>query len=210
MIKLFVADDHQMVRQGLRKFIEGRVEMEIAGEAADGKELLGRLEEVEADVLLLDISMPGPGFLEIMAHLKRHYPRLPVLVVSMHPEKQWAIQALKAGAAGYVTKTHSFQELAEGIQRVFGGGRYITSEVADSLARRLGAGEDGMPHDGLSPKEFQVLRKLGCGKMAKTVAREMGLSPKTVSTYRTRILRKLNLETNADLVRYAMEHDLTD
>ena len=209
MIRLVVADDHQMVRQGFRRIIEAHPDMEIVAEAAEGTELLRILESVAADVLILDITMPGPGFLLVMDALRARFPRLAVLVVSMHAEEQWAVQALKAGASGYLTKTHSAEELAEGIRRIHAGGRYITGSLAESLARHFGPGGGTAPHDSLSRREFEVLRRLGSGRMVKTVAQEMALSPKTVSTYRKRILEKLGLHSTADLIRYAVEHDLT-
>ena len=210
MIRLVIADDHQMVREGFRRIVEAHPDMEIAAEASDGDEIMGVLEACKADVLLLDVSMPGPGFLRIMELVTRKYPALPVLVVSMHAEEHWAMQALKAGAAGYLTKTHSAEELAEGIRRVREGKRYITPQVADALARQFGASEEPSRIDALSKREFEVLRRLGSGKMVKTVARELDISPKTVSTYRTRILEKLGLASNAELIRFAMEHDLVD
>jgi DNA-binding NarL/FixJ family response regulator len=208
MIRLVIADDHQMVREGLRRIVETNTDMQIIGEAADGFKLLELLETDLPDVLLLDISMPGPGFLPIMAQIEADYPGLPVLVVSMHAENMWAVQALKAGAAGYLAKTHSAEELSEGIRRVHSGGRYITASVAETLAIRLGGEGEGSPIQSLSKREFQVFQQLGAGKMVKTVAREMGLSAKTVSTYRTRILEKLGLRSTAELIRFAVEQDL--
>lgn len=210
MIRICIADDHQMVRQGFRRIVEAHPDMEIVAEAAERSELLGVLEHVGADVLILDITMPGLGFLDVMTTLRERFPGLPVLVVSMHGEEQWAVQALKAGAAGYLTKTRSAEELAEGIRRVHSGGRYITSSVAESLARLMGPQEGALRHESLSKREFQVLRSLGTGKKLKTVARELGVSPKTVSTYRARILEKLGLASTADLIRYAVEHDLVE
>lgn len=208
MIRLIIADDHQMVREGLRRIVETNTDMEIVAEAADGFELLEVLSGATADVLLLDISMPGPGFLPLMEEIRKTRPELPVLVVSMHAENMWAVQALKAGAAGYLAKTHSAEELSEGIRRVHAGGRYITNSVAEALALRLGPqGEEPTIHS-LSKREFQVLQKLGAGKMMKTVAFEMGLSVKTVSTYRTRILEKLSLGSTAEIIRFAVERNL--
>ena len=207
MIRLVIADDHQLIREGYRRIVESHSDMTIVAEAAESGELLEVLSEVRAGVLLLDISMPGPGFLSVMRRLEEEHPRLPVLVVSMHAEEHWAIQALRAGAAGYLTKTHSAEELAEGIRRVHAGGRYITPLVADTLARQVGGRRKPPSLDSLSQREFEVLRRLGAGKMAKTVARELDLSSKTVSTSRARILEKLDLDTTADLVRFAVDHD---
>jgi DNA-binding NarL/FixJ family response regulator len=210
MIRLVIADDHRMVREGLRRIVEANPDMQIVAEAADGHELREILRGSEADVLLLDISMPGPGFLPLMEELRKGHPGLPVLVVSMHAENLWAVQALKAGAAGYLAKTHSAEELAEGIRRVFAGGRYITPAVAETLALHLGPQGEEPAIQSLSQREFQVFQKLGAGKMVKTVASELGLSSKTVSTYRMRILEKLSLRSTAELIRFAVENDLLE
>jgi len=210
VIRLIIADDHQLVRDGFRRIIDAHSDMAIVAEAPDGDRLMEVLENSEADVLLLDISMPGTGFLSVMETLVRDHPRLPVLVVSMHAEEHWAMQALRAGAAGYLTKTHSAEELAEGIRRVHAGGRYITPQVAEAMASHLGRDRPVPGVGALSSREFQVLRGLGSGKMAKTVARELDISPKTVGTYRSRIMEKLGLDSNADLIRFVVEHDLLD
>jgi DNA-binding NarL/FixJ family response regulator len=210
MIRLVIADDHRMVREGLRRIVETNRDMQIVAEAADGYEVQDLLEGTEPDVLLLDISMPGPGFLPLMDWIKEHHPDLPVLVVSMHAENLWAVQALKAGAAGYLAKTHSAEELAEGIRRVHAGRRYITAAVAETLALRLGPEGEEPAIQSLSRREFQVFQKLGAGKMVKTVASELGLSAKTVSTYRTRILEKLSLKSTAELIRFAVQNDLLE
>ncbi len=209
MIRLAIADDHCMVREGFRRIVEAHADMEIVGEAARGEEIPGLLEGCRPDVLLLDISMPGPGFLTTMSAVKEGFPRTRVLVVSMHAEEHWAFQALKAGADGYLTKARSAEELAEGIRRVHRGRKYITSELAECLALNLGSGRPASP-EALSLREFEVLRQLGAGKMVKTVARELGISPKTVSTYRFRLLKKLGLSSTADLIRYAVDHRLVD
>jgi DNA-binding NarL/FixJ family response regulator len=208
MIRLLIADDHQMVREGFRRIIQAHSDMEIVAEASDGDQLLEMVEDCDVDVLILDITMPGPGFLKVLKGVQELRPQLPVLVVSMHSEEQWALQAFKAGASGYLTKAHSADELAEGIRRIHGGGKYVTPSVGEALAQRFSGSGGRPPHEILSRREFEVLSSLGSGKMVKTVARELGLSPKTVSTYRSRILEKLNLSSTADLIRSAVEHDL--
>ena len=210
MIRLVLADDHEMVREGFRRIVEAQPDFAIVGDVAEGNDLLRLLPTVQADVLILDITMPGPGFLRIMEILAERFPDLPVLVVSMHGEDQWAIQALKVGAAGYLTKTRSAEELATAIRRLHAGGRYVTASLAERLARQVGPGGGTVLHDSLSRREFETLRRLGSGKMVKTVAREMALSPKTVTTYRRRILEKLGLNSTAELIRYAMEHNLVE
>ena len=199
-----------MVREGFRRIVETHPDFAIVGEAADGDDLLRLLPTVQAEVLILDITMPGPGFLRIMEILGERFPDLPVLVVSVHGEDEWGIQALKVGAAGYLTKTRSAEELATAIRKLYAGGRYVTSSLAEHLARQVGPSGGPVPHDSLSRREFETLRRLGSGRMVKTVAREMELSPKTVTTYRRRILEKLGLNSTAELIRYAMEHDLIE
>jgi DNA-binding NarL/FixJ family response regulator len=210
MIRVLIADDHQLVREGLGRILASQTGMEILGEAASGEELLELLEENRPDVVLLDISMPGMDFMEIMRRIQNRHPDLPVLIVSMHAEKLWAVQAFRAGAAGYLTKNHSAAELVEGIRRLHRGSRYLTPELADAFAREISGEDRASPAEVLSRREFEVLRKLGSGKMVKTVAREMAVSPKTVSTYRSRILRKLGLGSTSDLIRFVLEHDLLD
>jgi len=208
MIRLIIGDDHRMVRDGFRRIIEGHPDMTLLDEAGDGDAVLSLLEKTEPDVLVLDISMPGPGFPAVMARIREDHPELPVLVVSMHEEEHWAVGAFRLGAKGFLTKNHSAEELAEAIRRVHSGGRYVTPAVAEALAAQVGSGEGSLPHELLSPREQEVLTLLGSGKMVKTVAREMGLSPKTVSTYRARILEKLNLSSTAEIIQYAVKHEL--
>jgi DNA-binding NarL/FixJ family response regulator len=209
VIRVFVADDHQIVREGLLRVLEGHPDMVVAGEAQDGEELLRKLQGDPFDVLILDISMPGMGFLRIMEEIRTGHPHLPVLVVSMHPEETWALQSFRAGAAGYLTKAHSSEELPDAIRKVASGGRFVTPTLAERMAANLGPESQRPPHETLSEREFQVLCLLGEGKMVKTVARELGLSPKTVSTYRARIIEKLDLATTHDLVRYVADNGLT-
>jgi len=208
MIRLIIADDHPIVREGLRRIIDDCPDIQVVGEANDGDTLREQLPRLEADVLVLDISMPGPPFLELMAQLRSEWPTLKVLIVSAHPEDQYATRALRAGAVGYLTKDQSTDELAEAIRRVFRGGRYITARLAERLAFDLDPEHRAPLHARLSDREFQVLVMLSAGNSLKEIAGELGVSAKTVSTYRTRVLSKLDLRTNADLVRYAIEHDL--
>lgn len=209
MIDLLIADDHPVVRQGLRSIVAECPEIAVVAEVGTGDELLERLTSTPADVVLLDISMPGPSFLDVLRELKDHHSRVRVVVLSIHPEKQYAIRAFKAGAAGYLTKERSPAELVEAIIKVYGGGKYVSPSLAQRLADELGNGFRLAPHDRLSDREYVVLRLLGAGHSVKAIAQQLRLSPKTVSTHRTRILQKMNLETNADLIRYAQLHGLT-
>jgi len=209
VIRLVIADDHPIVREGLHRIVAEHPDMTVVGEAADGDRLQELLQDVTADVLLLDISMPGLPFLEMMQRLRSTYSRLRVLVVSAHPEDQYALRSLRAGAAGYLTKNHTPDELAEAIRRVHQGARYVTSTLAEALAFELDPEYDRPLHDLLSEREYQVLVSLGAGTSLKEIAAEMSLSPKTVSTYRARVLNKLGLKTTAELIRYAIEQGLT-
>lgn len=209
MIRLVIADDHPIVREGLHRIVAEHPDMTVVGEAADGDHLQELLREATADVLLLDISMPGLPFLELMQRLRTTYPHVRILVVSAHPEDQYALRSFRAGAAGYLTKNHTPSELAEAIRRVHQGTRYVTSTLAEALAFELDPEYDRPSHDRLSEREYQVLVSLGAGKSLKEIAAETSLSPKTVSTYRARILSKLDLTTTAELIRYAIEHGLT-
>ena len=207
-IKLVIADDHPIVRQGLRRIVSENADMAVVAEASSGDEVLVILGEAEADVLLLDISMPGPPFLDLLRRVREEWPRLGVLVLSAHSEDQYAVRALKAGAGGYLTKERSPDELANAVRRIFRGGRYITSSVAEKLALALDSTREGSAHESLSDREYRVLCMLGAGQSVKEIAAALSLSPKTVSTYRARLLKKLELETTAELIRYAVEHDL--
>ena len=209
MIRILIADDHAMVRDGFRRILDGHPDLEITAEAADGDEALEALCRSEVDVMVLDLAMPGPGFLETLKRVLEARPGLPVLVVSAYPEGVWALRAFKEGAAGYLTKTRSAGELAHAIRHLHARGKYVTPTLAERLASRLAGTDDLSPHEALSRREYQVLCLLGSGKMVKTVARELRLSARTVSTYRRRALEKLRLRSTADMIRYVVENDLT-
>lgn len=208
MIRLFIADDHPLVRAGFHQLLAEDPDFQVVGEATDGHDLLRRLPTTPTDIVVLDVTMPGPGFLPLLAHLKQAHPAVRVLVVSVHPEGELALRALQAGAAGYVDKTRSGAELVAALRKVQAGGAYLTPTLAERLAAELAAGHVPAPRHGLSAREHDVLRFLGAGKSNKEVAAIFRVSPKTVSTYRSRLLKKLRLRTNADLVRYALEHGL--
>lgn len=207
-IRIFIADDHPIVRQGLRRIVEEDAGLVISGEAGDATALLVALETAATDLVLLDVSMPGGPFLETLRALRERHPTIRVLVLSVHPEDQWAVRALKAGASGYLTKDHSPDQLLEAIRRVYRGGKYVSPTLAEQLASQLDQGGQRAPHELLSDREFEVMRRLGSGLTVSQIASELGLSAKTVSTYRTRILAKMAVATNADLVRYAARYGL--
>ncbi len=210
MIQLFLADDHPIVREGLRRVITKHPDMQILGEVGSGVALLEALESAEPDVVLLDITMPGPGFAETLESIKRVKPRTRVLVLSVHNEEQYAVRAFRSGADGYLTKDHSPKVLAEAIRRVHGGGRYISPSLADALIDELARPSSTPLHRALSNREFQVMQRLGRGQSLKEIAGDLGVNPKTVSTYRARVLQKLDLRTTADLIRYAVTNDLVE
>lgn len=208
MIRLAIADDHPIVREGLRRIATDDAGISVAGEASTADELFRLLGAKPVDVVLLDVSMPGSAFVETLRDLRQRHPSVKVLVLSVHPEDQWALRALRAGAAGYLTKDHSPEQLIAAIRRVARGGKYVSETLAEKLAGLVDNGGAHAPHERLSDREFEVLRALGGGMRVKDVAEQLHLSPKTVSTYRVRLLEKMGLSSEADLVRYAMEHDL--
>ncbi|HNQ24759.1 MAG TPA: response regulator transcription factor [Phycisphaerae bacterium] len=210
MIQVVVADDHAVVREGMKRIIEGAGDMSVAAEAADGEMLLRRVAAVPCDVVVMDLAMPGMSGLEVLRELRRRQPRLPVLILTMHPADQYAVRTLREGAAGFLHKGDSPGELVEAIRTVVGGQRYISRPVAESLASHVDATREAVPHERLSNREFQVLRLIASGKRLSEIAVELSLSIKTVSTFRRRLLEKLGLTRNAELVRYALEHGIVD
>ncbi len=186
MIRLAIADDHPIVRQGLRRIASEGAEISVVGEASTAAELFRLLAGAAVDVVLLDVSMPGSTFVETLKDLREKHPSVKVLVLSVHPEDQWAVRALRAGAAGYLTKDHSPEQLVEAVRRVARGGKYVSEMLAEKLAGLVDNGRTRSPHERLSDREFEVLRALGSGMAVKDVAEQLHLSAKTVSTYRAR------------------------
>jgi two-component system invasion response regulator UvrY len=208
MIKILVADDHPIVRRGLKQILSEDPSLVVAGEAADGPEVLDKARTNDYDLVLLDISMPGQDGLSVLKQLKSEKPELAVLVMSIHPENQYAVRVLKAGASGYVTKDSAPQELISAIRAALAGRKYVSSSLAQDLASQLGKTGEKLPHEALSDREFSILRQIASGKPKQAIARELFLSPKTVSTYRSRVLKKMGLKTDADIIRYAIENRL--
>jgi DNA-binding NarL/FixJ family response regulator len=209
MIRLIIADDHQIVREGLRRLVAEQPDIQVVAEASTGDELLDFVQRTSPDVVLLDISMPGPSVLEILDALSRHLPPVRAVVLSMHPEEQYAVRLMRAGAAGYLTKDRSPDHLVAAVRKAAIGGRYITPSLAEHLAAALDE-KPRLPHEQLSERELQVLRLLASGSSVKRIAATLTLSPKTVSTYRARMLEKLKLRSTADLIRYALQNGLSD
>jgi DNA-binding NarL/FixJ family response regulator len=210
MVNVFIADDHALIREGLKKTLKGEPDLVVAGEASNAHELFQALRHQPVDVILLDISMPGESGLDALKELKQQYPHLPVLILSVHPEHRFAVRALKAGAAGYVTKDTAVEELVQAIRKIVGGGKYVSVSLAEKLVEELESGGDKLPHENLSDREFQVMRMLAAGKTRNEIADELSISLSTVNTYRNRILEKMKMQTNADLTRYAIEHGLIE
>lgn len=209
MLRVLIADDHAIVRKGLQQIVKEQAPMMDVTEASDGNEVLEQINNHKWDCLVLDISMPGRNGLDILHEVRHSRPTLPVLILSMHPEEQYAIRVLKAGAAGYMTKDMALDELVGAIQRVVGGGRYISPTLAEKLALGLTGQMDKLPHETLSDREYTVLLMIGRGKSVGEIADELGLSVKTISTYRSRILEKLDMKSNADLIRYVIDNSLS-
>jgi DNA-binding NarL/FixJ family response regulator len=205
MIRLVVADDHPVVREGLKHVIERHRDIQVVGEAEDAAGVFDACTSREVDVLLLDVSMPGPGVIETIHQVKagRRPPR--ILVLSVHPERHYAKRVMKAGADGYLTKAHSPSALADAIRLVHSGRKYVTSSLAEELALDLVRGRDLASHEGLSDREFEVLLRIGAGMATSEIAEELGVSAKTVRTYRARILEKTNLKSTAEIILYAVQ-----
>ena len=211
MIKVLLADDHGIVRAGLRRIVEESGDMEVVAEAADGRETLRLVQEILPDVAVIDISMPGLDGLEVVSQLHGHYPDLPILILTMHEEGQYVVRAIQAGAMGYLTKQSAPEQLVKAIRKVHAGSRYLTDEAAETLALRIarGSGEQS-PLDSLSMRELQVLRRLAMGHTNREIAGAYNISIKTVDTYRSRLLKKLNLRNNAELSRFAIQNKLIE
>ncbi|HSK71218.1 MAG TPA: response regulator transcription factor [Pyrinomonadaceae bacterium] len=208
MIKVLIADDHAIVRRGIREIVNSDRQMTIVGEASCGIELLNLAREVKADVIVLDISMPGRNGLETLKDLKRDYPSLPVIILSMYPEDQYAVRVFKAGAAGYMNKETAPEELVAAIKKVYRGGKYISPQLAELLAYHIEGNHPDEPHKSLSDRELQVFNSIANGKSVGQISGDLNLSVKTISTYRARILEKMNMKTNAEIIRYSVDRKL--
>jgi DNA-binding NarL/FixJ family response regulator len=210
MYRILIADDHPIVRRGLRQILEENRTVLSVDEAGTGQEALEKVKKGRFDMVLLDISMPGMSGLEALDALKKLNPSLPVLILSIYPEEEYAVRALKAGASGYLTKKSAPDELITAIRKLARGERYISPSLAEFLATHLTDEKDRPLHDSLSNREFQVMRLIVSGKSLKEIAGVMALSPKTISTFRTRILQKLQMKSNAELIQYTMKNNLME
>jgi DNA-binding NarL/FixJ family response regulator len=210
MIKILIADDHTVVREGLKQIVAETSDMVVADEATSGHEALNKALKADYDIVVLDITMPGRGGLDILKQLRGEKPSLPILVLSMHPEEQYAVRCLKAGASGYLTKESASGELIRAIRRVSSGRKYITSSLAEKLAFDLEIDTRKPLHETLSDREYQVLCMIASGETVKGIAEKLFLSEKTISTYRSRILEKMHIKNNAELTYYAIKHGLVE
>ncbi len=208
MTKVLLADDHALVRDGLRHILEGTSGFEVVGEAADGPSTISLVRNTPADVLVLDLSMPGRNGVELVKQIKEELPQLRVLVLTMHAEQQYAVRAFKAGASGYLTKESASKELVSALTKISAGGVYVSLSMAERLAQSLNEPAEMQPHQRLSDREFDVFRRIAAGQTITEIANELCVSAKTVSTYKTRILEKMQMPHEAALVRYAIQHKL--
>ncbi|HEX4119271.1 MAG TPA: response regulator transcription factor [Verrucomicrobiae bacterium] len=208
-MKILLADDHAVVRHGLKQILTDEFKRATFGEARNAQEALDLVWKQDWDVVVLDITMPGRSGLDALREIKKSKPRIPVLVLSMHPENQFAMRVLKTGASGYMTKESAPDELVGAVKKVLAGGRYVSAALGETLAASLSTNQRA-PQEKLSDREFQVLRLIASGKMATEIAKELSLSVKTISTYRTRILEKMGMKNNAELMHYAIQHRLVE
>ena len=210
MIRVVIADDHTIVREGLRQLLSAVGDFEVVAEAVDGYEALASVRTTEVDVLVLDMSMPGKSGMDLIRQLKTEKPRLRIVVLTMHEESQYAVRAIRAGASGYVTKDSASAQLVHAIRKVAAGGAFISAEVAEQLARQAHGEGSAAPHEALSDREFQVLRLIASGVSLTDIGTQLHLSVKTISTHKSHILEKLGLANQTELIRYAIAHGLAE
>ena len=208
VLKFVLADDHAVVRQGVKQILAAAFPGAVFGEASNAHDLLVLVQHGRWDIVMLDLAMPGSNGLDVLKLIKHDHPQLPVLILSMYPEDQFAVRSVRAGAAGYLNKEGAPEELVLAVQKILGGGNYISPTVADELVLHMRQDSDRPAHEQLSDREYQVLRLIASGKAVKDIGAELALSPATVSTYRARILQKMGLKTNADLMQYAIQKGL--
>lgn len=209
-MRVLIADDHQIVREGLKRILGTAPDIDEVSEAENANQLLDLIRTKDWDVVVLDINMPGKSGLDVLKEIKQQHPKLPILILSMYPENQFAVRVIKQGASGYLTKASAASELIQAIRKVYQGGKYISPSVADKLAEALGSETDKLAHESLSDREFQVLKFIASGMTVGEIAVELSLSVKTISTYRKKILDKMKLRNNADIVQYAVKFKLVE
>jgi DNA-binding NarL/FixJ family response regulator len=210
MIKILIADDHGIIRKGIKQILSRTSDIEVTAEASTGQEALEKIWTIHFDLVILDISLPGRNGLEILKQIKSQKPKLPVLILSMYPEEQYAVRVLRAGASGYLTKESDKNELVEAIRRIAEGKKYITPSLAEKLASELEPSNDKALHERLSDREYHILCLIAKGKSSNEIAEELALSVKTVSTHRARVLEKMGMKSNAELTYYAVQSKLVE
>ena len=211
MIRIFIADDHPLIRKGIKDFLEEEIDFKVVADATFPHEILKGIKEHNPDILITDLSMPGRGGLDLLNDLKQLYPKLPILVLTMHPEERFAVRALKAGVAGYLTKDTKPEIIVKAVRQIIDGRKFITPSIAEKLAIELDRDLlDKLPHEILSDREFQIMRMIASGEKVSTIAGKLSLSVRTVNTYRSRILEKMKMKTNTELTLYAVENHLID
>jgi Response regulator containing a CheY-like receiver domain and an HTH DNA-binding domain len=208
MLGILIVDDHTVVRRGLKQILQDAFPSALIEEVADAEDLLKRVFAEDWDAVISDISMPGRSGLDVLQQIRQSYPKLPILILSMHPEDQYAIRVLRAGASGYLNKDSAPEDLVKALNQVLLGKKYITASIAEKLATALDQDADKFSHEYLSDREFEVLKMLAAGKSVSDISEQISLSASTISTYRARIMTKLNLKTNADLTLYSIQHKL--
>lgn len=209
MTRVLIADDHAVVRRGFAEIVNEALDLEVTGQAGNGEELVGLLRAGKGDLVVVDLNMPGLDGLDLVKQLRSEFEDVPILVLSMHPEDQFAVRVLRAGASGYLTKNSAPTDLVRAVRMVAEGRRYVSPEMAETLLDVMESDAEE-PHEALSDREYQVLRLLASGKLIADISEELALSPKTVSTYRLRLLQKMNMRSNAEITRYALENNLID
>jgi len=207
---ILIADDHAVVRRGLREILAEALPAARFSEAGNGDEVLTRLAESPASVIVLDINMPGRSGLDVLREVKRDYPRLPVIILSVQPEDQYAVRCLRAGASAYINKDSAPEELAQAIKKILGGGRYVSPRFAEKLVSLLDEPAEKQPHESLSDREYEVMKMIASGVPLTEIADRLHVSVKTVSTYRTRIMEKMQMKSNAEVARYAMKFQIIE
>jgi DNA-binding NarL/FixJ family response regulator len=210
MIEILIADDHPIIREGLKQILKISPDIVIKGEASNGDEVLKLLRNNKYDLILLDLSLPKKNGIEVLKEIRKKLPKLPILILSIHSDEHFIIEALRSGASGYITKDSIPEELILAIKNVYNGQTYINQKVAEKLINKIKFNKGQLPHNILSPREYQVMIKIGQGKSLKEISEELSLSVKTISTYRKRILEKMDLKTNAQIIKYVIENNLLD
>lgn len=210
MIKVFIVDDHEIIREGLKKILKEETDLIVVGEAQNGEEVLAKIQDIDCDIMLLDMNMPGRNGLDLLGDIKTLKPKIHILVLSIHPEDKFALRTLKSGASGYLCKDTALEELVVAIRKVHTKGRYLSNTLAEQLAFDFMPEKDTLPHEQLSNREQEIMIMLASGKKVKDIAADLGLSISTVFTYRVRIFEKLKIKSNVELTHYAIINKLVD